>query len=81
MYERNSVMVQWIPAVDKSVMLGFTLPNGETLVHVSPDLGLHPLFYTVWAYHPLNPWFDRFNAFIHLYNENGIARFLKKGNE
>ncbi len=64
-------MAQWYPAILTTANAAFTLPNDERLIHVPESVGLHPLYYTAWAFHPLSSWIRRINKVIS--TESGLV--------
>ncbi len=70
-------MVQWYPPIDAIVSAAFTLPNGERLIHIPESIGLTPVYYTVWAFHPLRPWIGQFNRFLSCFVESDILYIWK----
>ncbi len=47
-YEGDFAMIEWSALLETTMAAGFTLPNGENLVHVPKTLGLHPPVYSIW---------------------------------
>ncbi len=73
-YERKMVFVQYHPILRKMVNIGFTMPNGEKLIHIVDDLGVFPGTYYVWAFHPLDPWLaSSFDPFLYALREAGLS--------
>ncbi len=59
-----------------AVDAAFSTSNGERLLHVSRQL--FPSFewspwYLAWQFHPLNPWFDRFDWFHYTAYDAGLT--------
>ncbi len=75
-YEGKILMVDWYPAFFKEVNSGFRLPNGELLLHVGKDLGLTIDLVRLWTFHPMNPWFEHFNFYLHHFFDIGLSRRL-----
>ncbi len=74
-------MVQWSQVIHVAAKASFTLPTGERLVHVPATLGLHPVYYTHWAFHPVNPWRHRFDGMLYRVREAGLGPEWKERSE
>ncbi len=73
-YEGRSALVFYPLGTRVATEAAFTLPNGRTLVNVVyGGLGVQPPLYKVWAFHPLNPWKDRFHFYLRLLMETGLS--------
>ncbi len=76
-YEGHSLVVEWRNLLEVAISAGFSRPNdGQPLLHLSG-----PLFpwhqtafysYLVWYLHPLNPWADRINWYLHASFDTGL---------
>ncbi len=66
--------MDWPSGVDTTLAAGFTLQNGEELVHSSLLFSLDKAarIYDGWAFHPLNPWLDRIDSFLFNFREMGL---------
>ncbi len=77
-FHREAVLVEYSELLKTSAEAALTLPNGETLVHIPDDLELLPQHYTVWTFHPLNPWIHRVDGFLHAFAETGLIFHWKE---
>lgn len=90
-YEGKAVLVAYHKDFPKTNEVLFTLPNGEKLVHIpTASAGFLPSSYTFWAFHPMNPWKERFDAVLGSFRDagldwvwfdRGVARVVAKAKE
>ena len=71
--------MNWYSALDVSLRVSFTLPNGERLLRVVDDIlpaHLKLRWYMTWQFHPMNPWLERFDRCYHSAVDSGLMAGL-----
>ncbi len=62
--EGRTVLIDWKNKLETSIFIGFTLPDGRSLI----DRYELPIVYSkvenVHAFHPLNPWVERYDGVV-----------------
>ncbi len=66
--------MDWPAVIFTTLAAGFTLQNGEKLVHSSLlfNVDERARMYDGWAFHPLNPWLERLEPFLFNFIEMGL---------
>ncbi len=79
-YRGDLLVVDHTPLVEPILVARFQRSNGKKMIHVSESLLEYENieWYIVWLFHPLNPWMQRFNWYLHESFDTGLEGEWRK---